>query len=165
MAYSQNLPSTVLEAGSAKSRCQQGRFSLGAVRQDVVQPLSPSGALLAVSGVGSQLDHPNPSSRGSLLLSCLSASFLCKRRAVMLGQGLPGGASGEESTCQSRRCKSRGLDPWVGKIPWKRRRHPTPPQDSCLENPMDRGAWWATVHGVTKSRTQLKRLGTAHIYT
>ena len=26
---------------------------------------------------------------------------------------------------------------------------------SCLENPMDRGAWWATVHGVTKSQTQL----------
>ena len=28
-------------------------------------------------------------------------------------------------------------------------------QYSCLENPMDRGAWWAAVHGVTKSRTQL----------
>ena len=28
----------------------------------------------------------------------------------------------------------------------------------CLENPMDRGAWWATVHGVAKSQTQLKRL-------
>ena len=28
-----------------------------------------------------------------------------------------------------------------------------PLQDSCLENPMDGGAWWATVHGVTKSRT------------
>ena len=28
-------------------------------------------------------------------------------------------------------------------------------QYSCLENPMDRGAWWATVHGVTKSQTQL----------
>ena len=28
-------------------------------------------------------------------------------------------------------------------------------QHSCLENPMDRGAWWAAVHGVTKSRTQL----------
>ena len=28
-------------------------------------------------------------------------------------------------------------------------------QYSCLENPMDRGAWWATVHGVTKSRTRL----------
>ena len=31
----------------------------------------------------------------------------------------------------------------------------TPLQYSCLENPMDRGAWWASVHGVTKSRTQL----------
>ena len=29
-------------------------------------------------------------------------------------------------------------------------------QYSCLENPMDRGAWWAAVHGVTKSRTQLR---------
>ena len=28
-----------------------------------------------------------------------------------------------------------------------------PLQYSCLENPMDRGAWWATVHGVAKSRT------------
>ena len=31
-------------------------------------------------------------------------------------------------------------------------------QYSCLENPMDRGAWWTTVHRVTKSRTRLKRL-------
>ena len=30
-----------------------------------------------------------------------------------------------------------------------------PLQYSCLENPMDRGAWWATIHGVTKSRTRL----------
>ena len=31
----------------------------------------------------------------------------------------------------------------------------TPLQYSCLENPMDRGAWWAAVHGVTKSQTRL----------
>ena len=31
----------------------------------------------------------------------------------------------------------------------------TPLQDPCLENPMDRGAWWAAVHGVAKSRTRL----------
>ena len=36
----------------------------------------------------------------------------------------------------------------------------SPLQYSCLENPMDREAWWATVHGVTKSRTLLKRLST-----
>ena len=34
--------------------------------------------------------------------------------------------------------------------------HGNPLQYSCLENPMDRGTWWATVHGVTKSRTQLR---------
>ena len=34
----------------------------------------------------------------------------------------------------------------------------TPLQYSCLENPMDRGAWYAVVHGVAKSRTQLRRL-------
>ena len=31
-----------------------------------------------------------------------------------------------------------------------------PLQYSCLENPMDRGAWWAVVHGVTESQTRLK---------
>ena len=34
----------------------------------------------------------------------------------------------------------------------------TPLQYSCLENPMDRGAWWAAVHGVTKSRTRLSNV-------
>ena len=33
-------------------------------------------------------------------------------------------------------------------------------QYSCLKNPTDRGAWWATVHGAAKSPTQLKRLST-----
>ena len=43
------------------------------------------------------------------------------------------------------------LGPWVGKILW--RGHGNPLQYPCLENAMDRGAWWATVHGVTKSGT------------
>ena len=43
----------------------------------------------------------------------------------------------------------------VRKIPWRRQWHPTPLQHSCLENPMDRGAWWAAVLGVAKSRTRL----------
>ena len=38
--------------------------------------------------------------------------------------------------------------------------HGSPLQYSCLENPMDRGAWRAVVHGVTKSWTRLKRLST-----
>ena len=36
--------------------------------------------------------------------------------------------------------------------------HGNPLQYSCLENPMDRGALWATVHRIAKSRTQMKRL-------
>ena len=43
-------------------------------------------------------------------------------------------------------------------------RHGNPLWCSCLENCMDRGAWWATVHRVAKSRTQLEQLSTQHIY-
>ena len=38
--------------------------------------------------------------------------------------------------------------------------HYNPLQYSCLENPVNRGVWWATVHKVAKSWTQLKQLGT-----
>ena len=38
--------------------------------------------------------------------------------------------------------------------------HGNPLQYSCLENPMDRGDWWATVHWVAKSQIQLKQLST-----
>ena len=63
------------------------------------------------------------------------------------------GASGKEPVCQCKRLKRCGFDPWVRKIPWRRACNPL--QYSCLENPMDRGAWWATVHGVAKSQTWL----------
>ena len=39
-----------------------------------------------------------------------------------------------------------------------------PLQRSCLENPRDRGAWWAAVYGVTQSRTRLKRLNSSSRY-
>ena len=60
--------------------------------------------------------------------------------------GFLGGASGKESTCQSRRYKRCGFNPWVSKIPRGGRGHPL--QYSCLEKPMNRGAWWASVHRV-----------------
>ena len=37
----------------------------------------------------------------------------------------------------------------------------TPLQYSCLENPMDGGAWWAAIYGVAQSRTRLKRLSSS----
>ena len=48
--------------------------------------------------------------------------------------GLWGGASGKEPTCQRRRHKRHGFDPWVGKIPWRRAWRPTPlflSRESC----------------------------------
>ena len=42
--------------------------------------------------------------------------------------------------------------------------HGNPLPDSCLESPVDRGAWQATVHGVTKSQTRLKRAHTHKNY-
>ena len=43
-----------------------------------------------------------------------------------------------------------GINPRVGKIPGEG--NGNPPQYSYLENPMDKGVWWPTVHGVTRVR-------------
>ena len=45
------------------------------------------------------------------------------------------------------------FEPWVGKIPWRRKQHPTPVL--FLGNPVDRGTWRAMVHGVHKSQIQI----------
>jgi len=75
--------------------------------------------------------------------------------------GFPGGTSGKKPAHQCRRLKDTGLSPGLGRSlgGW----HGNPPQYSCLENPMDRGAWRTTVHGVAKSQTKLKQLST-HTY-
>ena len=54
--------------------------------------------------------------------------------------------------------KDTGSVPGLGRSPGEG--HVSPLQYSCLKNPMDREAWWATIHGVTKSQTRLKRLTT-----
>ena len=65
------------------------------------------------------------------------------------GPQIPDPASGKESTYQYRRHKRREFSPWVGRSLGGA--HDNPLQYSCLENPMDRGAWWATVHGVAET--------------
>ena len=62
--------------------------------------------------------------------------------------GFPGGSNGKESACSAG---DLGLILGSGRSPGEG--HGNPLQYSCLENPMDRGAWRATVHGVTRSRT------------
>ena len=68
--------------------------------------------------------------------------------------GLPWWLSGKESACNAGDAGDTGSIPGLGRSPGGE--HGSTLQHSCLENPMDRGACWATVHGVTKSQTQLK---------
>ena len=62
-----------------------------------------------------------------------------------------GGSEGKESACNVGDLSSISE---LGRSPGEGTLYPL--QYSCLENSMNRGAWWATVHGVTKSQTQLK---------
>ena len=66
----------------------------------------------------------------------------------------PGGSDGEESAC-STGCNAGDPSsiPGSGRSPAKGNGNPL--QYSCLETPMDRGAWWARVHGIPKSWTRL----------
>ena len=63
--------------------------------------------------------------------------------------GLPWLLSGKESTCNAGAAGDLGLIPGMGRS--LGRGHGNPLQYSCLKNPMDRGAWWATVQRVPKS--------------
>ena len=62
----------------------------------------------------------------------------------------PGGSDGKESACNAG---DLGSVPGSGRSPGEG--HGNPLQYSCLENPMDRGAWRDTVHGVTMSQKRL----------
>ena len=105
----------------------------------------------------------------TLLSSCKSVSItifiaiLCKLHTssrpppptntsvyVIVPGIFPGGSEVKASACYAG---DLGLIPGSGRSPGKGNGNPL--QDSCLENPMDGGAWWATVHGVTKSWTLL----------
>ena len=74
--------------------------------------------------------------------------------------GLPRWLSGKESVCIAGDTGNMGLISGLGRSPGKGNGHPL--QYSCLENPMDRGAWQATVHGVAKSQTQTSCTSTHH---
>ena len=55
----------------------------------------------------------------------------------------------KKSACQCRRYKIHGFNPWVGKILGEENGNPLP--YSFLQNSLDRGIWWTTVHGITES--------------
>ena len=65
----------------------------------------------------------------------------------------PGGSVVKSLPANAGDVGDSGLIPRLGRSPGARHDHPL--QYSCLENPMDRGAWWATLHGVAKSQIWL----------
>ena len=69
----------------------------------------------------------------------------------MVYMDFPSGSAVKESTCNAGAVGDMGSIPELGKSPGGG--YGNPLQYSCLDNPMDRGAWWATVHRVAKSWT------------
>ena len=70
-------------------------------------------------------------------------------------RGFPGGSDGKESACN---ISDLGSIPGVGTSPEEGNGNTL--QDSCLENPMEGGAWQTIVYGVAKSQTQLSNTHT-----
>ena len=66
-------------------------------------------------------------------------------------RGFPGGSDDKESACNAG---DLGSIPGSGRSPGEGNGNPL--QYFCMENPMDRGAWWVTVHRAAKSRTRLR---------
>ena len=135
----------ILDAWRSGSRLARGQVNMA----DDAKLCSPIHSTFAVAVVQCAIRHcrgeepcpfcwPVPAA-GIVVLSA-SHQFL----------GFPGGSNGKESACNAG---DLGLIPGLGRSPGER--HGNPLQYSCRENSMDRGARWATVHGVTKSQTWL----------
>ena len=74
----------------------------------------------------------------------------CLDFLITCGLGFPGGPDSKEPACKAG---DPGSNPGWGRYPGERNGYPL--RYSCLENPMDKGAWWTRVHGVLKCWTQL----------
>ena len=90
----------------------------------------------------------SPEAPGPGAMCSLSASILHLLESFHMC--FPGGSYGKVSACNEG---DPGSIPGLGRSPGEGNGNPL--QYSCLENPMDGGAWWATVNGVAKSQTRL----------
>ena len=113
------------------------------------------GVLVTHENLGDGREHVSP------WVVSRNANWLPLRSELIMNektQGLPWCLSGKESACNA------GAAGHVGSIPGSERfpqeGHGNWLQCSSLENPIDRGGWQATVHRITKNRTQLKQLST-----
>jgi len=100
--------------------------------------------------------HGRPICTRDCEMEYLKLSTLLPPRESISKEWLPRRRRGKESVCQEG---DAGLGPGSGRSPGEGNGNSL--QDSCLGNPMDREAWWATVHGVSKNQKQLSDQTTA----
>ena len=110
------------------------------------------------------LQHVGSSWSRQILYQCTTREahiplYICTTSSL----GLCRWCSGKISVCQCRRTKRCSFNHWVKKIPGERNGNPL--QHSCLENSTDRGAWWATDHGIAQSdMTERAHTHTHHLF-
>ena len=168
---------------AGKSRGQLSRLLAGGLGEERPEPV-PQGALgrpcpktfrgvsigrpigRLAAGEGPGLTFVSAPAPPVVLTACLCASHphhpagspgtTKKWWGPKTSKGFPGGSDGKESACNAGDLNSI---PGLGRSPGGG--HGNPLQYSCLEKPMDRGTWQATVHGVAKESDVMERL---HLY-
>ena len=85
----------------------------------------------------------------------VSSTFICLNLVIIYRTDFPGGTVVKNPPANAGDARNVGLIPGLGRFPGGGNGNSF--QYSCLENSMDRGAWWATVHGVAKSWTQPRK--------
>ena len=147
------FPLMVPEARNLKSRCSRAMRSprfLGILLSCLLGSVLPSNPGRDLPGRHIPLNSASffhrifSCSFASLFSPLVGARVIESGSAINAVRGLPQWLSGKESACNAG---DPGSIPGAGKSPGGG--YGNPLQYSCLENPMDRGAWWATVHGVT----------------
>ena len=81
----------------------------------------------------------------------MTAHSTCYRSIYLYIESFPDSSSGKESICDAGDARDVGWISGSERFPGEGNGNLL--QYSCLGNPLDRGAWWATVHGVAKSQT------------
>ena len=129
-------------------------------RRLTLPPLATSGSELLQAEGGAACGNSTVSSDSHLQISHRGPgqhqTYSLFDLQLIFSSGLLRWLSGKESAC---RAGDPGSNPGSGRSPGGGNSKSL--QYSCLKNPMDRGAWWATVHGVAESQTRLKLLSTA----
>ena len=119
-----------MQAGSSPAEPPGKTLELEGVSVPCLSPGSGAGQPPLPSRVHSQasppLPHPHTALSLRVYLGLIRALVIEIRAILMISSRASWWLSGKESTCRSSRCRRRGFDPWVGKVPWRRKWQPTP---------------------------------------